>query len=164
MLEPSKLYHTSLESGIRCLSILESVHPAGLDINQLVALDHIVVHSSDFDALGPLSLHPASPYRRAEPVIRREVVQSGLRLITGRGLAIQLHTQNGFLYIASEEASPFLSSLTSNYWKNLLNRTHWAGSKFKNMPWEELSDIMTSRVDNWVREFSDLDQPIHGDS
>lgn len=163
MIESSRLYHTSVESGIRCLGLLEAVYPHGLDINQLVALDHIVVHSSDFDPNGPVSLHPPSPYRRAEPIVRREVVQRGLRLIIGRRLANLMHTRSGFLYEATEEASPFLAALEAGYWIELLERTRWASHTFAEMEWIELSNLMQARVDNWVSEFADIENKIEID-
>jgi hypothetical protein len=163
MIEPSRLYHTSVESGIRCLGILEAAYPTSLDINQLVALDHIAVHSADFVPDGPASLHPASPYRRAEPIIRREVVHRGLRLITGRGLATRIHTRQGFTYLATEEASPFLASLTSDYWRELLLRTRWDSRNFKEMDWHQLARLMQVHVDNWVAKFADVDHRIESD-
>jgi hypothetical protein len=163
MMEPSRLYHTAVESGIRCLALLEAAYPISLDINQLVALDHIVVHTTDFDPNGPRSLHPASPYRRTEPVIRREVVQRGLRLIIGRGLATRIGTSQGFMYLATEEASPFLAALTSDYWRDLLIRTEWAATTYKDLDGHDLSNLMKSHVDNWVAEFADINHRIEVD-
>ena len=116
MIDRSELFSTSIEAGLRSLGLLESVFPTTMDITKLVALDHIVVHSRDFDHEAPESLHPPSPYRRAEPVVRRDLIRMGLDLMVARNLIHRIPTAEGFVYLASESASPFLSTLQSEYW------------------------------------------------
>lgn len=98
MIERSELFSTSIEAGLRSLGILESIFPSTLDIGRLVALDHIVVHSKDFDVEAPESLHPPSPYRRAEPVVRRDLVRLGIDLMVARNLVHRIPTPEGFTY------------------------------------------------------------------
>lgn len=62
LLERTYLFNTSMEAGLRSLGLLVAVFPQSLLAGQLVALDHIVVHSRDFDPDAPESLHPASPW------------------------------------------------------------------------------------------------------
>lgn len=159
MIERTKLFNTPLEAGLRSLGILEAVFPDSLRLGQLIALDHILVHSRDFDPDGPESLHPASPYRRAEPIVRRALVNNGLDLMVARGLIQRLPTKQGFAYSASEEASSFLAALQSSYWSQLLDRTRWTATEFGTLSEDRLSRLLRQRVDDWVAEFADLDGP-----
>ena len=95
MIERTYLFNTSLEAGLRSLGVLEAVFPASLRLGQLIALDHILVQSHDFAPDGPPSLHPASPYRRAEPVVRRALVNRGLDLMVTRGLISKVANARG---------------------------------------------------------------------
>ena len=52
-------------------------------------LDHVLVHTGDFG--GPPSVHPASPYRVAEPYVRRKLIQRSLVLFRSRELVNELH-------------------------------------------------------------------------
>ncbi|MGB6750174.1 MAG: ABC-three component system middle component 2 [Xanthobacteraceae bacterium] len=61
-------FNTPLETGIRLLILLGAAYPQSLSLDRLVMLDHVLVHTGDFD--GPASVHPASPYRVAEPYVR----------------------------------------------------------------------------------------------
>jgi hypothetical protein len=160
MIERSVLFSTSIEAGLRSLGILEGVFPATLDLDRLVALDHIVVHSRDFDSEAPESLHPASPYRRAEPVVRRDLVRLGIDLMVARNLMHRIPTREGFTYIASETASPFIDSLQSVYWVNLFARARWAAERFGSNTSEELTHLIRQRVDTWISQFAELPLPV----
>ncbi|WP_072386846.1 ABC-three component system middle component 2 [Hyphomicrobium sp. CS1BSMeth3] len=159
MLERTHLFNTSMEAGLRSLCLLVAVFPNSLRTGQLVALDHILVHSRDFDPEAPDSLHPASPYRRAEPIVRRALVNRGVDLMVSRGLMNRLPGKDGFAYAASEEASSFLAALQSSYWIDLLDRTRWAAGRFGQLPEEDLVGLIRTRVDDWVAEFSNVELP-----
>jgi hypothetical protein len=51
--------NSPVETGVRVLMVLTSAFPEHLDLNQLVLLDHGVLHSADLG--GPPSLHPPVP-------------------------------------------------------------------------------------------------------
>ncbi len=156
MYERTRLFNTSLEAGLRALGLLVAVFPRSLRTGQLVALDHILVHSRDFDLNAPDSLHPASPYRRTEPIVRRTLVNQGVDLMVSRGLMQRLPMRDGFSYSATEEASAFLAALHTQYWHDLLDRTRWAAKKFGTLTEDELSQLLGRRIDDWVSEFADL--------
>ena len=54
------VFNSALETGVRSLVILAANFPAALDLQRLVDLDYLVVHSGDVD--GPKSLHPPLPW------------------------------------------------------------------------------------------------------
>jgi len=156
MSDHTHLFNTPLEAGLRALSLLTALFPRSLQLDQLVMLDHIVVHTGDFGDQAPQSLHPLSPYRRAEPVVRRELVRNGRDHLVGRNLIQRLPTDEGFAYSASEESASFLSALQSAYWQELFTRTAWAAEEFGERSSLELSGLLRERVETWVAEFADV--------
>lgn len=72
-------FNSPLETGIRSLAILAAGHPVTFDLQRLVEMDYLVVHSGD--ANGPESLHAALPLRAGELLVRRELIEKGLLLM-----------------------------------------------------------------------------------
>lgn len=77
-------FNSALEAGVRTLSVLVASHPKAHDLGRLVQYDYLTVHSADAD--GPPSLHPALPLRSGELLVRRGLIESGLRLMVSRAL------------------------------------------------------------------------------
>jgi hypothetical protein len=137
-------FNTPLETGIRLLILLGAAYPQSLSLDRLVMLDHVLVHTSDFD--GPPSVHPASPYRVAEPYVRRELVQRSLVLLRSRGLAVEIPTDTGFLWQAGEPAAPFIELLTTQYHETLRSRAGWTIGAFGSVDEVTLAATMGERV------------------
>lgn len=55
------VFNSPLETGVRAVIVLATCYPKALTLDELVALDHLVVHTADIG--GPTSLHP--PRKRA---------------------------------------------------------------------------------------------------
>ncbi|WP_413524975.1 ABC-three component system middle component 2, partial [Photobacterium phosphoreum] len=71
-LDQDLIFNSPLETGIRAICIL-TVNPSlNFDLQQLVALDYLVVHTGDFEN-GPKSLHPNVNARAGELIIRRQL-------------------------------------------------------------------------------------------
>src|SRR5664279_6023945 len=102
-------FNSPLETGIRSLAILAAAHPASYDLQRLVELDYLVVHSGDAD--GPKSLHAPLPLRAGELLVRRSLVERGVLLVVSRHLATRSVSSDGIEYAASETAAPFFASL-----------------------------------------------------
>src|SRR4051794_18613760 len=77
-------FNSPLETGVRALTILEAAFPNSCDLQRLVELDYLVVHSGDVG--GPESLHAPLPLRAGELLVRRELIEKGLLLMMSRGL------------------------------------------------------------------------------
>lgn len=56
-------FNGPLEAGIRAVSILGAAYPQTYDLQRLVALDYLLVHTGDID--GPDNLHPPTPMHTA---------------------------------------------------------------------------------------------------
>ena len=75
-------FNGTLETGIRALVVLEAFYPRRCDLLEMTWLDHLVVHTGDFDGQDvPESLHPDLPNRAGELLVRRQLVEKSLRLM-----------------------------------------------------------------------------------
>jgi hypothetical protein len=147
-------FNSALETGVRSLAILVAAYPAALDLQRLVEMDYLVVHSGD--AGGPESLHAPLPLRAGELLVRRGLIETGLLLMMSRGLVQRLPAGDGISYVAGEAAAPFLSSLTADYSMRLKERAEWAAKRFDGVPTDEIRRITHRFFERWSSQF----QPI----
>lgn len=145
-------FNSPLESGLRTLCILYEAFPKAFDSQRLVFFDYLVVHSGDV-AEGPESLHPPTPFRSNEWVVRRQLIEHGLQLFMERGLLSVAFTEGGFMYSASEAAASFMKCLEAEYTKELRLRAEWVVEHFGEKPEEELIDFFSRNLDRWGAEF-----------
>ncbi len=150
------VFNSALETGVRSLVILAANFPETLDLQRLVDLDYLVVHSGDVD--GPKSLHPPLPMREGELLVRRKIIESGLSLMMSRGLITRIAGPEGIFYVASDYAKPFVDSLATPYTRSLVDRANWVATTFGNMSTTELHNLISSFFDKWTTEF----QPSQG--
>jgi hypothetical protein len=148
-------FNSAVESCLRALCVLYEAFPNAYDTQRLVFFDYLVVHSGDVKN-GPESLHPATPFRSNEWVVRRRLVDQGLRLLMERGLVVPEFTDNGILFSASEAAGAFVACLTERYTEELKDRAKWVVSTFGLSDESELNDFFTRNLDRWGAEFEVL--------
>lgn len=144
-------FNSSLESGVRTLTILTSIYPKSVDLQRLVDFDYLVVHSGD--ANGPESLHAPLPMRAGELLVRRKIVEAGLLLMMSRGFVKRVPTVNGIEYMADELANTFVNSLITPYLVKLRERAQWVADKFGGVTEEELQKITKRFFDKWTTQF-----------
>ncbi|MBS7820744.1 threonine transporter [Wohlfahrtiimonas chitiniclastica] len=144
-------FNSNLETGVRSLMILVVAFPALFDLQRLIEMDYLVVHSGDID--GPKSLHAPLPLRVGELLIRRGLIENGLNLMMSRGLVEKISTENGFYYIAGENAAPFIQSLTTHYSLQLKERALWVVERFQNMPTHEIRNTTNQLFQQWSSQF-----------
>jgi ABC-3C biological conflict system middle component len=147
-------FNSSLETGVRSLAILVAAHPAALDLQRLVEMDYLVVHSGDVD--GPDSLHAPLPLRAGELLVRRRLIETGLLLMMSRGLVQRMPNAEGISYIAAEAAAPFLAALSAGYSQQLRKRAEWAAKRFDDVSTEEIRRITNEFFERWSSQF----QPV----
>lgn len=150
-------FNSPLETGIRSLAILVAAYPAPFDLERLVEMDYLVVHSDDAD--GPESLHAALPMRAGELLVRRGLIENGLLLMASRDLIQRIPEEDGFNYIAGAAAAPFLSSLTATYSQRLKARAQWAVERFTGVSTSEIRQITHRLFENWSSQFQAIDRP-----
>lgn len=149
-------FNSALETGVRTLAILVASHPKGHDLGTLVQYDYLAVHSAD--AGGPPSLHPPLPLRSGELLVRRGLIEAGLRLMISRNLVIRSPERQGFQFYAQETAGAFLDNLRSSYILQLRNRADWVVSRYDGFSVSELNAVVKQLFEAWTTEF----QPIQG--
>lgn len=150
-------FNSALETGLRSLAILAEACPNPFDLQRLLYFDYLVVHSSDAD--GPVSLHPSTPLRNGELLVRRGLIEKGLLLFIGRGLIERNASNSGISYIAAETAGPFLECLTSPYSRTLRERASWATERFGALDDDQLKSYFDAHFERWTREFQIVQMP-----
>jgi len=147
-------FNSALETGIRTLAILVASYPRAHDLGRLVQYDYLTVHSAD--ANGPPSLHPPLPLRSGELLVRRGLIESGLRLMMSRSLIRRQIHPEGLLYAAEDAAGAFLDNLQADYIVQLRDRAAWVTSTFDELSANELDAVVKRLFEAWTTEF----QPV----
>lgn len=147
-----RLFNTPLECGMRSVALLFAAYPKSCDVQRLVQYDYLIVHSGDVDG-GPQSIHPATPHRSGELLVRRSLVEAGLDFMACRRVIERTYGGMGIEYVAGEYAIMFLDALTSDYVHQLRERAKWVIQTFQTMPDEELNLFMKERWSQWGAEF-----------
>lgn len=152
----SPVFNSPLECGLRSLVILTEASPESLDLQRLMQYDYLLVHSSDIAAQyprTPASIHPATPNRVGELVVRRELCQLGLRLMISRGLIACSFSKLGIQYAATDLALPFLDSLTNRYVGQLRSVALWLSTTLAGLSDSSLNNLMNDNLGQWGAEF-----------
>lgn len=145
----ARVFNTPFETGVRSVLVLTAAYPAELALDQLTALDHLVVHTGDLDD-GPDSLHPAETARAAEMLVRRSLVDAGLKLMACKGLVRMRATPKGFRYCAGDEAGSFVDLLSSSYTAELKKRADWLAENIVALPTEDFEDVVSAQLERWA--------------
>ncbi len=148
---PPTPFNSPLETGIRSLAVLVAAYPVAFDLERLVEMDYLVVHSGD--ANGPESIHTDLPMRAGELLIRRGLIEKGLLLMMSRNLIRQTPAADGFSYVAGESAAPFLASLTSTYLQRLKEKAQWAVERFAGVTTSDIRKITHRLFESWSSQF-----------
>ncbi|ATR85752.1 threonine transporter RhtB [Pseudomonas sp. HLS-6] len=122
------VFNSPFELGIRMVYLLQALLPHGSDLQKLVLLDYAIVYSADLN--GPSSLHTPIPFRGAELMSRRELIEQGLYLMSTRGLVTATWDTDGITYFAGEVARTMTGALTSSYLRELEQRCAWAAERY----------------------------------
>jgi hypothetical protein len=147
-------FNSALETGMRTLAVLVASYPKMHDLSRLVQYDYLTVHSAD--AGGPPSLHPALPLRSGELLVRRGLIESGLRLMISRSLIRREFNTQGVFYGAEDAAGAFLDNMRSAYTVQLRKRADWVASTFDELSVSELDKVVKHLFEAWTTEF----QPV----
>ena len=148
LIEP---FNSPLETGLRSLAILEAAFPTRYDLQRLVELDYLVVHSADVD--GPESLHAPLPHRAGELLVRRQLIEKGLLLMMSKGLIERFTVAVGIEYSAGDMASPYLANLSAPYTLRLRERALWLVRNFEDIDTDELRAMIRNFFERWSSEF-----------
>lgn len=145
------LFNSPLETGVRSVFLLAAAAPRAFDLTHLTWLDHLVVHTSDLG--GPPSLHPDIPQRAGELVVRRLLVEEGLRLMRRLHMVEASYTSDGILYAVRDEADLFLQMVRSDYGHALRARADWLIEYVFSTGTIGLANLVREKVGRWTIEF-----------
>jgi len=145
-------FNTYLEAGVRALCFLSVNNELSFDLDHILALDHLIVHTGDLDG-GPDSLHLEMQNRNGELLIRRPIIENGLFLMESKGLSKRLLSTNGVEFVATDFATVYLDSLKSEYILKLRRRAQWAIDLYINTEEEFFSKIFNASFGRWTNEF-----------
>ena len=148
----ARIFNSPLEYGLRMLFILHAYKGRRADLQRLVSFDYLMVHSGD--ANGPVSLHPAVPFRGGELLVKRDVLHSGLNRMFSRELIEKRFDNSGITYGSTDLTAPFLGLLKSSYADQLRERAQWLIAAFGSLDDRELNAFMSERVGRWGAEFN----------
>jgi len=145
-------FNGPVEIGLRALSILNEAFPEAYSLQRLVVFDYVVVHSDDLPG-GPPGLHPKTPHRSGELLVRRGVLHTGLLLYQSRGLVERRFDQSGVFFVATEHSAAFLDALGSDYALSLRQRARWLVAEYGVLSDSQLQDLVRDNIGKWGTEF-----------
>lgn len=141
-------FNGPIECGLRVLIVLSCAAPDSYDLTRLTVYDYILLHSNDvpqevLTRMGhsppaPKSLHPATPYRGGELLVRRKTIRDGIRLMVSKGLVEPEYDSAGISFRSTAAGRPFIQLLESEYVKDLIARAEWLVSLFRQMSGDEI--------------------------
>jgi len=146
-------FNGPVEIGLRALCVLTTAFPAAYALQRLVVFDYLLVHSDDIDG-GPKGLHPRTPYRGGEILVRRGVIQEGLTLYESRGLVERVYKDGGIFFAATDKSADFLDTLSTEYLNVLRERADWVVDSFGLLDDADLDAMVRERIGTWGAEFS----------
>jgi hypothetical protein len=152
--EPSRsvpLFNSTLETGVRAVVVLDALHPRSFDLAHLTWFDHLVVHTNDIGGLQ--SLHPDIPQRTGELLVRRRLVEDGIKLMRRLHMIEANVDESGISYRASEDASAFVEALRTEYSTNLKECAIWLASFVGRTSDPDLAQLISARIGRWAVEF-----------
>jgi hypothetical protein len=146
-------FNGPVEIGLRALCVLTTAFPTAYALQRLVVFDYFLVHSDDIEG-GPEGLHPQTPHRGGEILVRRGVLQEGLTLYESRGLVERAYKDGGIFFAATDRSADFLDTLSTEYLKRLRERADWVVDSFGLLEDAELDAMVRDRIGTWGAEFS----------
>ncbi|ABU72913.1 ABC-three component system middle component 2 [Vibrio campbellii] len=141
----SNIFNSPIETGLRSLTLLEAGYPNSYDLERITYYDYLLVHSGDIDG-GPESIHPNTPNRAGEVLVRRPVIESGISVMVSKGLIEVKYTQSGIKYMATELATPFLDSLQASYSQKMIAIAGWVVDSFDGQSNKEIRSIVNENL------------------
>lgn len=145
-------FNGPVESGLRAAVLLYEIHPKYASLQRLVVFDYLLIHSDDI-AGGPPGLHPKTPYRSGELLVRRDTLRQGMLLYMSRGLIGDIYHESGIAYSATERTGAFLDALASNYTCALRQRAEWVINQFGGYSDQDLDMLVKEHLGEWGAEF-----------
>ena len=144
-------FNSPIEIGLRLLSLLTVSFPSKYSIQQLAAFDYMVVHSDDLPG-GPSGIHPRTPQRSSEYLIRLNEIHKSLLFYMSRNLVEEFFTPDGITYSATNYSASFLDTLKAKYSLLIWQRASWVIEHYGDLNISQLNRFMIDALDEWGGE------------
>jgi hypothetical protein len=145
-------FNGPVEIGLRALTVLNEAFPEAYSLQRLIVFDYLIVHSDDIPD-GPTGLHPKTPRRGGELLVRRGVLYEGLLLYQSRNLIGQRFDNSGVLFAATDHSAAFLDVLRTDYVSALRSRAEWLVDHFGSLTDSQLDALARENIGRWGAEF-----------
>lgn len=146
------VFNGPVESGLRAVVLLYSLFPGAASLQRLVVFDYLLIHSDDIPN-GPPGLHPKTPYRSGELLVRRDTLRRGMLLYMSRGLIREHYSDQGITRSATELTGAFVDALAADYTQALRQRADWVADRFGNHSEHDLDALVKEHLGEWGAEF-----------
>ena len=110
------------------------------------------MHSDDLPN-GPAGLHPKTPHRGSELLVRRAALEQGLLLLESRDLANRRFNPEGVTFAATESTATFVDALSTEYAAKLKERSRWLINILADKSEGELAQLVATNLGKWGAEF-----------
>jgi len=124
----NSVLNSPVEFGLRVVVLLDEFEFISLSIDEIITYDYLMTNSGEFDERYP-SLHPQTPYRYSKLFVKRDFLMEGVNQMCNCGLLDIAYNKNGICYTKNQFTKYFLSNLTSNYKKKLVERAKWIANE-----------------------------------
>lgn len=155
---PPTLYNGTIETMVRVLRVLDTMHPVALVPDEISFLDYAVVHTGDFG--GPESLHPGLPGRSRQIEVRRPLIADALACAALHRLVDVVGAEGPTRYRANDKSFNYLRGLCSAYGNATWQRAKWLAERHRERPTRELVALAdTVGIDDGEYEGDDGEDP-----
>ncbi|WP_343699033.1 ABC-three component system middle component 2 [Caulobacter sp.] len=144
-------FNSPLECGLRMLFVLAASKATPCDLQRLIVYDYLMVHSGDVE--GPVSLHPAVPFRGGEMLVKRDVLKAGLDQMFSKELLEKRFDAGGISYCGTALTTAFVGLMANPYSEALRWRARWVVERFSPLSDHELTTFMDENLGRWGAEF-----------
>jgi hypothetical protein len=135
-----------VEMALRTLVLLTTLGDP-VDLDQLIAFDFLAIHSGDVEE-GPASLHPPSPHRDSELLVRRQLVLDGLQVLVARALVEREFGEEGITYRTTPGGLFLADHFESPYAKELGARAEWIANRFGALSNSQVRALISVETDS----------------
>lgn len=147
------LLNGPLELALRIMIVTDGQSERAWTVDELLVLDHMAVHSADFD--GPPSLHPPFPLRSADVGARRTAVRQAVELLVHRNLFEIELGDAGIAFRPGDEVHSITALLESSYADELRVRATWIDSLEDGVSDGPISLRLQAIVESWSEDGGD---------
>jgi len=148
----TKIFNTPIEISLRLLLIISTNGESGISLDRLLIYDYLILNSGDIED-APASLHPALPSRSSQLLVKRELVQKALQILSSKELLKIKFSKKGILYCPTKLSLPFIKYFESEYFLELNIRVKWVVEKFNTKTNKQLDNYINSNLSKWGSEF-----------